>query len=161
MPSPLLSLSPSEYSGTSKSSQLRPAGRFWVASWGVSTTQGVEMPGSSDQQVLIFMGLPAAIPVLLGIRRRREGIRYRLRKLIIVEGIYLGLAYLMLQNGQPPLQSILAGLVAAFVVTSFIRPRSRYIPASVKRKPRAEFELKTGTKFTSMDEEYDHKDPFT
>ncbi|HKW87846.1 MAG TPA: HNH endonuclease signature motif containing protein [Candidatus Acidoferrales bacterium] len=119
------------------------------------------MPLSSDQQLLIIIGLIAAIPVLLGIRRRREGIRYRLRKVLIVEGIYLGLAYIMLRNGQPPLESILAGLVAAFIVNSFIKPRSRYIPASVKRKAKAEFELKTGTKFNPRKHEYDHDVPFS
>jgi hypothetical protein len=119
------------------------------------------MPTSSNQQLLIFIGILAAVPVLLGIRRRREGIHYRLRKVIIVEGIYLGLAYLMLRNGQPPLECILAGLVAAFVVNSFIKPRSRYISASVKRKARAEFELKTGTKFNPRKHEYDHEVPFS
>lgn len=118
------------------------------------------MPASSNQ-ALIIIGILAALPVLLGIRRRREGIRYRLRKVIIVEGIYLGLAYLMLRNGQPQLESILAGLVAAFVVNSFIKPRSRYIRTSVKHKARAEFELRTGTKFNSRKHEYDHEVPFS
>jgi hypothetical protein len=116
---------------------------------------------ASPQQVLIFIGILAALPVLLGIRRRREGIRFRLRKVIIVEGIYLGLAYLMLRNGQPPLESILAGLVAAFVVNSFIKPRSRYLSAYVKRNAKAEFELRTGTKFNPKRHEFDHEVPFS
>lgn len=116
---------------------------------------------ASPNQLLILIGVLAAFPVLLGIRRRREGLRYKLRKVIIVEGVYLLSAYLMLRSGQAPMESILAGLVAAFIVNSLIKPRSRYIPASVRRKARAEFELRTGTKFNPKKHEYDHEVPFS
>jgi len=118
------------------------------------------MPTSSHQ-LLVLAGLLAAVPFLLSIRRRREGIRYRLRRIIVVEVVYLGLAYLLLRSGQSVAVSILAGMVAAFVVNSFFKPRSRYIPASVKRKAKAEFELRTGTKFNSRKHEYDHEVPFS
>jgi hypothetical protein len=119
------------------------------------------MPAPSDQQLLVFIGILAAIPVLLGVRRRREGILYKLKKIVLLEGIYLGLAFLLLKNGQPPLEAISVGLVAAFIVRSFIKPRSRYIPAFVKRKARAEFELRTGTKFNPRKHEYDHQIAFS
>jgi len=120
------------------------------------------MPASSsDQQLLILVAIIAAIPILLSVRRRREGILHRLRQVIIVEGVYLGLAFILVRNGQPPLVSILAGLVAALVVNSYLKPRSRYIPASVRRKARAEFELKTGMKFNPRKHEYDHQVPFS
>jgi ABC-type nickel/cobalt efflux system permease component RcnA len=115
----------------------------------------------SQQILILFVSILAAFPILLGIRRRREGIRHKLKQVIVVEGIYLGLTYIMVRNGQPLMESILAGLVAAFVVNSFIKPRRRYVPASVKRKARAEFELKTGAKFNSKKHEYDHKVPFS
>jgi hypothetical protein len=119
------------------------------------------MPASFNQQILIFIAIIAAIPVLFGIRRRREAIIHRLKQVIIVEGVYLGLAFIMLQAGQPPVVSILAGLVAGFVVRSYLSPRNRYIPASVRRKARAEFELKTGEKFNPRKHEYDHEVPFS
>lgn len=115
----------------------------------------------SSEQLLLVIGVLAALPILLGIRRRRQGIRYRLKKLIVVEGIYLGLAFLLLRFGQTPVVSILAGLVAALVVGSRFKPRSRYIPASVKRRARAEFELRTGSKFDPRKHEYDHDVPFS
>jgi hypothetical protein len=120
-----------------------------------------QIPSATQEQWLIFIGIIAALPILIGIRRRREGIRYKLRKLILIEGSYLGLAYVLMRNGQPPVQAILAGLVAGFVVSSFIKPRSRHISASVKRKARAEFELKTGEKFNPRKHEYDHDVPFS
>ena len=113
----------------------------------------------SSEQLLLLVGVLAALPILLGIRRRRQGIRHWFGKLIIVEGIYLGLAFLLLRSGQTPLVSILAGLVAALVVSSLFKSRSRYVPASVKRKARAEFELRTGTKFNPRKHEYDHDVP--
>jgi len=116
---------------------------------------------ASNQQLLILIGIIAAIPLLLAIRARREGIVHRLKQVIVVEGVYLGLTFVMLKNGQPPLVSILAGLVAAFVVKSYLKPRNRYVSASVKRRARAEFELKTGTKFNPRKHEYDHEVPFS
>jgi hypothetical protein len=119
------------------------------------------MPPLTSQQVLILVGILAALPFLLSIRRRREAIRYRLRRIILVEAAYLGPAFLLLQLGQPPLICLLAGMVLALLVDSRIKPRSRYVPASVKRKARAEFELKTGKKFNPRKHEYDHDIPFS
>lgn len=115
----------------------------------------------SAQQWLLLAGILAAIPVLLGIRRRREGIRYWVRRIVLLESVYLGIAYIMLRKGQPPLESILAGMVAAFFIDSFIKPRSRHIPASVKRNLRAKHELRTGRKFNPQKYEYDHKVAFS
>jgi hypothetical protein len=118
------------------------------------------VPVVSHEQ-LILIGILVALPVMLGIRRRREAIRYALRKAIILEAVYFGVVYLMLRNGQPPLTTALAAIVAVFVVNSLIKPRSRYIPASVRRKAKAEFELRTGKKFNSRKHEYDHEVPFS
>ena len=118
------------------------------------------MPASSHEP-LIFICVLVAIPVLLGIRRRREGIRYWIRKTIIVEGVYLGGTLVLARMGRTPLEAVFGGLVAAFVVSTFIKPRSRYISASVRRKARAEFELRTGKKFSPRKHEYDHEVPFS
>ena len=115
----------------------------------------------SNEYLLALVVILVALPVLIGIRRRREAIRYVARKLVILEGICLGLAYIMMRAGQPPLESILVGLVVALIVESRIKPRSRYIPASVRRKARAEFELRTGKRFNPKKHEYDHDVPFS
>jgi hypothetical protein len=115
----------------------------------------------TSEQILILIAVLTGIPLLLAILRRREGIIHRLRQIIILEGVYLGLALILLRSGQTPLVSILAGLVAAFVIKSYLRPRSRYIPAGVKRRARAKFELETGEKFNPRKHEYDHQVPFS
>jgi hypothetical protein len=108
--------------------------------------------------VIIFI---VSLPILVGLRRRREAILLRLKRAITVEGIYLGLALILLKNGQPPLVSILAGMVAALMVNSFFKPRGRHVPAAVKRKAKAKYELKTGKKFNPRTHEYDHDVPFS
>jgi hypothetical protein len=118
------------------------------------------MPAQS-QQLLIVIVFIASLPILLGLRRRREAIRHKVRGVIILEGLYLGVAYVMLHNGQQPLTSILAGLVLALVASKYMKPRSRHTPDHVKRRARAEFELKTGTKFNPKKHEYDHDVPFS
>jgi hypothetical protein len=111
--------------------------------------------------LLIFAVILASLPILLGLRRRREAIRYAIRRVVIVEVAYFGLAFTMLHYGQPPLTAILAGLVAALLVNTYMSPRSRYTPAHVKRKARAKFELKTEKKFNPRKHEFDHDVPFS
>jgi hypothetical protein len=110
---------------------------------------------------LLVVGILGAIPVLLGIRRRREAIRHRLRSLILMEAVYLGLAFMLVKAGRPPLEALLVGIAAAVLLNSFIKPRSRYIPASVRRKVKAEYESKTGKKFNPKKHEFDHEVPFS
>ena len=111
--------------------------------------------------MLILVAVLAVIPILVGIRRRREGIRYWLKKIFAVEAVYLGVTFIMVRVGQPPVESLLVGVIAALVINSFIKPRKRNIPAATKLKARAKFELKTGTKFNPKKHEYDHKVPFS
>jgi hypothetical protein len=120
----------------------------------------VDIPASSYQLLIAVLSL-LALPILVGIRRRRESISYRLRRAVLVEAAYLGTAFLLLRIGQPVLVSILAGMVLALLVNSRFKTRSRYVPASVKRKAKAEFELKTGTKFNPRKHEFDHDVPFS
>jgi hypothetical protein len=119
------------------------------------------LAGVTSQEILIFICILVGFPLLLGIRRRRESIRYRLSKIILVEGTYLGLAFVLIKAGRTPLESILGGMVAALFVSAYFKPRSRHIPASVKRKAKAEFELRTGKKFNPRKHEYDHDVPFS
>jgi hypothetical protein len=116
---------------------------------------------AAAQQALIIIGVLVAVPLLLGLRRRREAILHKLRAGIIAESIYLGVAFIMLKSGQPPLTSILAGMVPALIVTNRLRPRSRHTPVHVKRVARAKFELETGQKFDPKKHEYDHDVPFS
>lgn len=111
--------------------------------------------------IIAIIVLPFALSILVGIFRRRESIRYWIRKALICESVYVGLALILLKVGQPPLVSVLAGLVAALIVDSRFKPRSRRVSAGVKRKARARHELKTGKKFNPKRHEYDHKVPFS
>jgi hypothetical protein len=111
--------------------------------------------------VLLLIGVCAALPVLLGLRRRREAIRHRLRNIIVVELVYLGVTLLLVKLGVPPIDAFLCGLIAGLIVVIRTPSRSRYISAAVKRKARAKFELRTGKKFNSKKHEYDHDVPFS
>lgn len=98
--------------------------------------------------------------VLVGIRRRREGIRYRLGRVILVELAYLTVAFLLLAVGQNPVVAILAGFVCALLVDRRTPARSRYIPRSERRKAIARWELRTGRKFNPRLYHVDHVVPF-
>jgi hypothetical protein len=122
------------------------------------------MNGASPEvshPVLLLIGVCAALPILIGLRRRREAIRHRLRNIIVVEFAYLGVTLLLVKLGVPPIEAFLGGIIAGLIVVTRTRSRNRYVPAAVKRKARAEFELRTGKKFNSKKHEYDHGVPFS
>lgn len=97
---------------------------------------------------------------LLSIRRRREAIRHRLRRIIIVEAVYFGAVLVLIRLNFTVPVSLLSGLLAALLTDRMIPARSRHIPASVRRRKIAEHELRTGKKFNSRKYELDHGIPF-
>jgi hypothetical protein len=99
--------------------------------------------------------------LLVSIRRRREAIRHRIRRVIVVEGVYVGVAYVMSQVGRTGTESLLGGIVAALIVNQWMPGRSRHIPASVRRRKIAEHELRTGKKFNPRKYELDHEVAFS
>ncbi len=99
--------------------------------------------------------------LLLAIRRRRESILHRLRRAIIGEATYFGVALILAKLGRTPLEAILGGILAGFIVMQRMPGRSRHIPKSVRRKKIAEFELQTGKKFNPRKHELDHEIPFS
>jgi hypothetical protein len=101
------------------------------------------------------------IVVLASIRRRREAIRHRIRRILIVEGVYIGVAYGVSQLGRTTVESLLGGVVAALIVNQMMPGRSRHIPSSVRRRKIAEYELRTGKKFNPSKHEIDHEVPFS
>ena len=94
-----------------------------------------------------IIGFVVVTLILVSVRRRGEGIRHRLRRIIIVEGVYLAASYLLSQAGRTALESLLGGVVAALLVNQMMPGRSRHIPASVRRRKIAEYEMRTGKKF--------------
>lgn len=115
----------------------------------------------ADQPLLYVIIAVVLFFLLVSIRRRREGIHHALRRAIIVEAVYFGVVLILVQAGRTPLEALLAGIVAALIVNQTLPGRSRYIPASVKRQARAEFELRTGKKFNPRKHEYDHEIAFS
>src|SRR5271163_4810507 len=97
----------------------------------------------------------------LSIRRRREAIRHTVRRVIIVEATYVLVVYFMAAAHRTPLESLLAGVVSALLVNQMFPGRSRHVPASVRRKKVAEYELTTGRKFNPRTHELDHEVPFS
>jgi hypothetical protein len=115
----------------------------------------------ADQQLLKIVAGIVIFFLLVSIRRRREAIRHRIRRVIIVEGVYLGVAYVMAQMGRTGIESLLGGIVAALIVNQMMPGRSRHIPTSVRRRKIAEYELRTGKKFNPRKHELDHEVAFS
>ncbi len=99
--------------------------------------------------------------LLASIRRRREAIRHAVPRLIIVGGAYLGTGYVLAKMGRTAVESLLGGIVLALVMDQMLPSRSRHIPASVRRRKKAEYELRTGKKFDPRRLEVDHEIPFS
>lgn len=109
----------------------------------------------------LIIGFIFITVVLASIRRRREAIRHKIRRILIVEFVYIGVAYGISELGRTGLESLLAGVVAALIVDQMIPSRSRHIPSSVRRRKIAEYELRTGKKFNAKKHELDHEVPFS
>jgi hypothetical protein len=114
----------------------------------------------SSEAAIVLLGCAVFFPVLLGVYRRREGIRHRLRGVILVEITYLLVGLLLLNLGLSPAVAILAGVVSGLLVDRSTPTRSRYIPQSERRKAIARWELKTGRKFNPRLYHVDHIVPF-
>jgi hypothetical protein len=115
----------------------------------------------SWEVLLALVGIPFVLLFAVGIRRRREGIRHKLRAILVLEIAYLSVAFVLVNVGVQPVAAILIGLLAAFALKGFLRPRSRYIPARERRKAIARHELETGKKFNPRTHELDHVVPFS
>lgn len=98
--------------------------------------------------------------LLASVSRRREYYAYKFNLMLRIEIAYFAAVFISVQFGRQQLEPILWGLIAGFAVFIGARPRTRYIRESVKRKKRAEFELRTGKKFNPRKHEYDHEVPF-
>ncbi len=113
-----------------------------------------------NASLLVIAGV-VAYPVLLGIYRRREGIRHTIRRIILAETVFLGVGYLLTQMGWTAGESLLGGLVVGLIVNMKYPARSRHVPAAVRRRKVAEWELEHGRKFNSQRLELDHGIPFS
>lgn len=121
------------------------------------------MPASTNptlNAILVFVVVPFVVILFLSAWRRRDSIVRRVRIIVVTEGIYLGVALLLIKIGRPPVESLLAGVLAAVIVASRIPSRKRYVPASARRRAIARYELKTGQKFNPRKHEIDHEIAF-
>lgn len=98
--------------------------------------------------------------LLLSVSRRREYCAYKFKLILSVEIAYAAGVFISAYLGRRELEPILWGALAAFVVFIRTKPRSRHIPASVKRRRVAEYELRTGKKYNPRRDELDHDVPF-
>jgi hypothetical protein len=113
-------------------------------------------PDTVPLPVLVFVAL-ILCAVLLGVHRRREGIRYKLRRNIIAISVYLFAAYILSRNGQPLGVAIAIGVLAGIgAEVLLVKPRSRHIPRTEKRKAIADYERRTSRKFNPKKDELDH-----
>jgi hypothetical protein len=112
-------------------------------------------------QIPPVVWIVVALVVLNHVIPRREGYVYWLQRLGIA-GLAGFFAYAFAQS-VPSLQQaspIIAGVAGLLAYVS--RPkRSRYIPASVKRRKIADYELRTGKKYNPRKHDLDHDVPFS
>jgi hypothetical protein len=93
------------------------------------------------------------------IRAAREGIWWSVR-LIIVAVLGVIAAHICLIGAHRPDLDKLS-VLGAGLGPVMVRPRSRYIPARVKRKVITDYERKTGKKYNSREVEIDHRWAFS
>src|SRR6185437_15883419 len=112
---------------------------------------------SPDSGLFLLILAPLLFMILLGVHRRREGLRHHLRKVVVRLTVYLLVGYILYVNGIHPLLAIGIGALCAFGVEALVVPkRSRYIRQAERRKAIARYELKTGKKFNPKKHELDH-----
>jgi hypothetical protein len=100
--------------------------------------------------------------LLLGIRRRREGIRHRLRRVFVVEVTYGLVAAFMLANGRTSkLAAVAIAIIVALLVARSLPNRSRYIPRQVRKEVIQRYESESRRKFNRRIHELDHVVPFS
>lgn len=99
--------------------------------------------------------------LLLSVSRRLDYFAYKLKLVLKVEFAYFAAVVIAVQLGRQQLEPILWGVLAGFVVYMRAKPRGRHIPASVRRRKKAEYELKTGKQFDPQKLELDHEVPFS
>jgi hypothetical protein len=109
--------------------------------------------------VAIIVGL--GLPILLGLRRRREAIRAGIRRLVVVGLFYFLVVVVLAQSGWAGPQAVVAGVISAIGLNSLIPRRSRYIPKSEYKKAIARYEAATGRRFNPHFQEIDHVIPFS
>ncbi len=114
-----------------------------------------------NSRILYLIAAVAVFLVLVSLRRRREAIRHAMRRVFFAEAAYLLVVYLMVQAGRTALEAILAGVLSGFVVNQMTPSRSRHVPATVRRRKIAEYELRSGKKFNPRKHELDHEVPFS
>jgi hypothetical protein len=121
------------------------------------------MPAQSDHQfVLVLLIAPFLALLFLSLYRRREGIRHRLRRLILGEAVYLIAAvYLSKQHVAAPVAIGFGILAGVAVERLLLKPRGRHIPASEKRRAIARYERKTGRRYNRKEDEFDHEIAFS
>lgn len=113
-------------------------------------------------QILYAIVGAAVFALLLSISRRREYYAYKLKRIFRAEAAYFLVAIGANRLAhRPGPESLLWGILAGFVIYMRVKPESRHIPASVRRKKEAEFVLKTGKKFDRKKYELDHEVPFS
>jgi hypothetical protein len=115
---------------------------------------------TANQILYVVIGA-VGFAFLSSISRRRAYYSYKLKLFLRVEATYflVAIGASKLANRPGP-ESLLWGILAAFVVYMRTKPQSRHIPAAVRRRKEAEFMLKTGKKFDRKKYELDHELPF-
>jgi hypothetical protein len=112
-----------------------------------------------DNRILYVVVAAVGFAFLLSLYRRREHYAYKFKLILRMELAYGVAVFIAVQLGRQQLEPILWGVVAGFVVFMKTKPRGRYISASVRRRRKAEYELRTGKKFNPRKIEYDHDVP--
>jgi HNH endonuclease len=96
--------------------------------------------------------------------RKREQIRYKIRRTVVALAIYLITAVLLTQQSLPPLESVVVGVLAGMgCAWLLVKPPSsgRRIPAGIRREVIARDLTSKGLKWDRSKHHLDHIVPFS
>mgnify|MGYP001580268648 CR=1 FL=1 len=114
--------------------------------------------------------LAVILSIFVGVHRRRDAIRHKLRvfifHILFPVGIYLVTVVSLIQAGKSQGETIAIGVLVLvlFMLLAERRipsRRSRYVPRAERREAIARFERETGQKYDPRQHDIDHTVPFS
>ena len=99
--------------------------------------------------------------LLVSIRPRREPLFHWVRRAILMEAAYLATSYIMIHANFSLIETLLGGILAAFVVERIIPGRKWHFSMSAQRRTLAEQQLQTGGGSNPSNNERDRVVPFS
>jgi hypothetical protein len=120
---------------------------------------------ASGRNIAVIVGIAIIAWYLYQIgSRKKERVRYKIKRIVVALAIYLVAALVLNRQGLPPLEAVVVGLLAGLGCAWLLinPPRSdRRIPAAVRREVIARDLTSKGLKWDPAKYHIDHMVPFS